>query len=411
MANFLYWTIIVIVVAEFAFDCVLRYLNIKASKQPIPKELEGLYDEATYKKQQAYSGERRRVSLIGSVVNTCVTLGIFALGGFAVFDGWVRQVSDYPVVMAILYMLIFNLIGMLIDIPFSYYSTFTIETKYGFNNMGRKLFFTDQLKGAGISILIMSLIIGAVVWIYGFVPEYFWLIAWAVVGAFQLFMQYIYTDLIVPMFNKLTPMPEGELRSAIEAFAKNTNFRLDNIYMQDSSKRSTHGNAYFAGWGKRKKVVIYDTLTEQLSTRQIVAVLAHEIGHQKRGHIVKSTVIGLGMMLLTLWLFSLVIDSKDIAMAAGCAEPSFHINIMVFSMLYTPISMLTSMLIAIMSRKHEWEADEFAKVHGYGKDISEALKAMSKHSLANLTPHPLVVFMEYSHPTLLDRVKHLEYGK
>lgn len=408
MANIIYWTIICIVIAEFGFDCLLRYLNIKASKQPIPKELEGLYDEETYKRQQAYTSERRRVSMIGSVINTIITLGIFAFGGFAVFDGWVRSVTECPILMAIMYMLIFNLIGMIIDIPFAYYSTFTIETKYGFNRMTKKLFWMDLLKSTLLSIVITSIILGAVVWIYGFIPEWFWLIAWAVISLFQLFMQYIYTDLIVPMFNKLTPMEEGELRTAIEEFAKKTDFRLDNIYMQDSSKRSTHGNAYFSGWGKRKKVVIYDTLTEQLSTEQIVAVLAHEIGHQKKGHIIKSTIRGLGMMLFTLWLFSLVIDSKDVAMAAGCDTPSFHINIMVFSMLYTPISMLTGMLMAIMSRNHEWEADEFARKHGYGKAISEALKAMSKHSLANLTPHPLVVFMEYSHPTLLDRVKHLE---
>lgn len=408
MANTLYWTIIVIVVAEFAFDCVLRYLNIKASMQPIPKELEGLYDEETYKKQQAYTGERRRVSLLGSVLNTCITLGIFAFGGFALFDGWVREVTSYPVLMAILYMLIFNIIGMIVDVPFSYYNTFTIETKYGFNRMTKKLFWTDLLKGTALSIVITSIIIGAVVWIYGMIPQWFWLVAWAVIGCFQLFMQYIYTDFIVPMFNKLSPLEDGELRSAIEDFAKKTNFSLENIYMQDSSKRSTHGNAYFSGWGKRKKVVIYDTLTEQLSTEQIVAVLAHEIGHQKHGHMTKMVVMMLSMMLLTLWLFSLVIDSKEVAMAAGCEMPSFHINIMVFSMLFTPISMLTDMFTAIISRRHEWEADEFARVHGQGEGISEALKKMSKHSLANLTPHPLVVFMEYSHPTLLDRVKHLE---
>lgn len=408
MANILYWTIIVIAVAEFAFDCVLRYLNFKASKQPIPKELEGLYDEETYKKQQSYLSERRHVSLIGSVINTCLTICLFAFGGFALFDSWVREITDWPVLMAILYMLIFNIIGMVIDIPFSYYSTFTIETKYGFNRMTKKLFWTDLLKGTLLSIAITSLILGAVVWIYGIIPEWFWLAAWATISGFQMFMQYIYTDLIVPIFNKLTPMEDGELRTAIETFANKVGFKLENIYMQDSSKRSTHGNAYFSGWGKRKKVVIYDTLTQQLSTEQIVAVLAHEIGHQKNGHILKSSITGLANMLVTLWLFSLVIDSQAIAEAAGCTEPSFHINIMVFSMLYTPISMVTGMLMAIMSRKHEWEADEFARKYGEGKDISEALKAMSKHSLANLTPHPLVVFMEYSHPTLLERVKHLE---
>ena len=408
MATFLYWTIIVIVVAEFAFDCVLRYLNVKASKQPIPKELEGIYDEETYKKQQAYSGERRRISLIGSVLSTCVTLSIFAFGGFALFDGWVRNITYSPVLMAILFMLIFNVIGIVIDIPFSYYSTFVIEEKYGFNKSTKRLFWIDLLKSTLLSIVITSIIIGVVVWIYGMIPEWFWLAAWAVTSCFQLFMQYIYTDLIVPIFNKLTPLADGELRDAIETFAKKVDFKLENIYVQDSSKRSTHGNAYFSGFGKRKKVVLYDTLIEQLTTEQIVAVLAHEIGHQANGHIVKGTILGLASNLFTLWLFSLVIDSRDIAMAAGCYQPSFHINIMVFSMLYTPISLVTGMLMAVLSRRHEWEADEFARTNGLGKAVSEALKAMSKHSLANLTPHPLVVFMEYSHPTLLDRVRHLE---
>lgn len=408
MANILYWVIIAIVVAEFCFDCLLRHLNVKASKQPIPKELAGLYDEATYKKQQAYSGEKRRVGTIGSVVSTCVTLGLFASGGFAVFDGWVRSLTSCEVLMAVLFVLIISVIDTVVDIPFSYYSTFVIEEKFGFNKMTRKMFWTDLLKEFAISMVLTSLIIAAVVWIYGLIPEWFWLAAWAVICLFNLFMQYIYTDFIVPMFNKLTPMEDGELRSAIEAFAQSVDFRLENIYMMDSSKRSSHGNAYFSGWGKRKKVVIYDTLAQQLTTEQIVAVLAHEIGHQKKGHIMKSTVISLGLMLLTLWLFSLVINNKNVAMAAGCTEPSFWINMTVFSMLYTPITMLTGMAMNVLSRRNEWEADEFARSHGKGKAISEALKAMSKHSLVNLTPHPLVVFMEFSHPTLLERVKHLD---
>ena len=221
-------------------------------------------------------------------------------------------------------------------------------------------------------------------------------------------MIFFYSDLIVPLFNKQRPLDQGELRDAIEAFASKVSFKLKDIYVIDGSKRSAHANAYFTGYGSRKRIVLYDTLMEQLTTDEIVGVLAHEIGHYKHGHIYKGIITSLLTNLLMFFVFGLVMKSPAIAAAAGCTEPSFHINLMVFGLVYSPFNEVLSIIDNIISRRHEWQADEFAKANGMGYAVSSALKKMSKKSLANLTPHPFTVFVRYSHPTLKDRVIHLE---
>ena len=404
----MFWLIITIVIAEFLLSILLTYLNHKASHQPIPAELSGIYDDEAYKKQQAYSLVNRKVGVFTTIINTLCTLGLFAFGGFAWIDGVVRGVSENPILMALMFMGILYVITSVIDIPINYYHTFVIEEKFGFNRSTHKTFFLDLVKSTLLNVVIMGAIISVVVFLYGLFPEYFWLAAWAFLMTVMMFFQLFYSDIIVPLFNKQTPLEEGELRTAIETFAKKVNFGIKDIYVMDSSKRSTHANAYFTGFGFRKRIVLYDTLIQQLSVEEIVGVLAHEIGHNKHHHTLKGLAVSACTTLLMLYVFSLVIDNTYIANAAGCAEPSFHVNIMVFSMLYSPVDVVLSMLLNISSRKHEWLADEFARVNGLGKAVSSGLKRMSANSLANLTPHPLVVFMEYSHPTLLQRVRHLE---
>ncbi|MBQ9642078.1 MAG: M48 family metallopeptidase [Bacteroidaceae bacterium] len=404
----LYWIIITIVVAEFIYSVVLSVLNRRASHNPIPNLLEGVYNQEAYKKQQAYSRENARAGLVSSCIDTALLLGLFALGGFCWFDGVARGVSSDAVVMALVYFGMFYLVDWFVGLPFSVYSTFHIEEKYGFNRTTPWLFVTDTLKGMLISILLYALLIGVVVWIYGQIPQYFWLVAWGVLSVIMLVLQFFYSDVIVPLFNKQTPLPAGELRSAIETFAQQVDFKLDNIYVIDGSKRSSKANAYFTGFGAKKRVVLYDTLMEQLTTEEIVAVLAHEIGHYKHRHIVKGIISALVTNLVMFYLFSLVIDSREIAAAAGCSEASFHINMTVFMLLFTPIQVVTSLIGNVVSRRHEWQADEFARVHGMGKALGSALRKMSAKSLSNLTPHPAVVFTQYSHPTLLQRVEHVE---
>lgn len=403
----LYWTIIAIVLAEFAYSITLSILNRKASHSPIPPQLTGIYDETEYARQQAYSRDNSRFGVISNIVDTLLILSLFALGGFAWMDGMARELTQNPVCVALLFYLMFYVLDWLVGLPFSIYGTFRIEAKYGFNRTTPRLFIADTLKSFLISLLLTGALIGAVVWIYEQMPRYFWLAAWLVVSVFTLMLQYLYSDLIVPLFNKQTPLPEGELRTAIEDLARKADFRLQNIYVIDGSKRSSKANAYFTGFGSRKRIVLYDTLSEQLTTEEIVAVLAHEIGHYKHRHILKSILSSLLLNLAMFYIFSLVIDSKDIAAAAGCDAPSFHINMTVFMLLLTPLQILLSTITNIISRRHEWEADEFACRHGMARALSSSLKKMSAKSLSNLTPHPLVVFTQYSHPTLLQRVEHM----
>jgi len=403
----LYWLVIGIVLAEYAWSTWLTLLNIKASRQPIPDLLSDLYDAERYRKQQDYAMTNRKFSLISGAVSTLVTLGIFAFGGFAAFDGVARSVSNAPVVQALVFWGIFYVISWVISLPFDAYRTFVIEQKFGFNRTTKKLFVTDAIKTLLMNMVIMGAVLALCAWIYTLTPRWFWLIAWGAVTLFSLFMQYFYSQLIVPLFNKQTPLPEGELRTAIESFAAKVGFQLDNIFVIDSSKRSSKSNAYFTGFGRRKRVVLYDTLMEQLTTEEIVGVLAHEIGHYKRHHIIRSSLEGFATNLLMFWLFSLFIGSDALAAAAGCEAPSFHVNLAVFSLIYTPLNILLDIVTNILSRRHERQADAFATAHGMGPAEASALKKMSAKSLANLTPHPLVVFTEYSHPTLYERVQSL----
>ena len=404
----LFWLVIVIVVAEYVWSTILTLLNIRASRQPVPALLADLYDEERYRKQQAYAMTNRKFSLISGAVSTLVTLVIFAFGGFALFDGLARSVSASPVVQALVFWGIFFLISWFISLPFDIYRTFVIEQRYGFNRTTPKLFASDAVKSLLTSLVIMGTVLALCAWIYTLTPRWFWLLAWGAVSLFSLFMQYFYSQLIVPLFNKQTPLPEGELRTAIEAFAARVDFKLDNIFVIDSSKRSSKSNAYFTGFGRRKRVVLYDTLMEQLTTEEIVGVLAHEIGHYKHRHILLSLLEGFATNLLMFWLFSLFIGSDALAAAAGCEAASFHVNLAVFSLIYTPISLVLDILTNIVSRRHERQADAFAAAHGVGPAEASALKKMSAKSLANLTPHPVVVFVEYSHPTLYERVKFLQ---
>lgn len=402
----LYWIIIAIVVAEFAYSITLSVLNRRASHRPIPSLLVGIYDEGEYARQQAYARENSRFGVVSNIADTLLLLCLFAFGGFGWMDEMARSVSSSPVCVALLFYFMFYVLDWIVGLPFSVYGTFHIEAKYGFNRTTPRLFVADAVKGFFVSLLMSGLLIGVVVWIYGLMPEWFWLVAWLVVSVFMLGLQFLYSDLIVPLFNKQTPLPEGELRSAIEDFARRVDFKLQDIYVIDGSKRSSKANAYFTGFGSRKRIVLYDTLSEQLTTEEIVAVLAHEIGHYKHRHILKDIAASLLLNLVMFYLFSLVIDSPAIAHAAGCAFPSFHINMTVFMLLLTPLQILLSMVTNVISRRHEWEADEFACRHGMARALDSSLRKMSAKSLSNLTPHPVVVFTQYSHPPLLQRVEH-----
>ena len=408
LSQLYYWLIIAFMVADFVIGLWLTALNIKASKWPVPKVLEGLYDDEKYRKQQAYSSENRRVGVIISSIGVVFSVCFFAFGGFAWLDGVVRGLSGSDVVRTLLFFGFFFILEFLMGLPFEIYRTFSIEQRYGFNKTTPRLFAGDTVKSLLLNIILNGGLMALFVWFYILSPNWFWLIAFAGFTAVSLFFQYFYSELIVPLFNKQTPLEEGELRNAIEAFARTAGFELENIYVMDESKRTTKANAYFTGFGKKKRVVLFDTLIAQLTTDEIVGVLAHEIGHYKRKHLVKGIVGMTFESLLMFLLVYLVIDNPDVAAAAGAAEPSFWVNIQVLGMLLTPLGLVQGLVDNALSRKHEREADEFAFMHGCGAHEASALKKMSAQALDNLTPHPLVVKFEYSHPTLAERVTTLQ---
>lgn len=407
MQNWIFWIVVVLMLGDFALECILSILNMRHSTQPIPDILSGIYDEEKYTRQQSYFRTNVRLGMVSSVCSFLLTFGLFVFKGFAWIDGLARMCTSNELLVSLLFFLFFGILSALVGLPFQIYDTFVVEERFGFNKVTPKLFILDRLKGWILSILISGLLLTAVIFIYQLLPDYFWLVAWAVVSAFSLFMSLFYSELIVPLFNKQTPLPEGELRSAIEAFANKTGFSLKNIYVIDNSKRSTKANAYFTGWGKKKRIVLYDTLIDLMSTDEIVAVLAHEIGHNKYKHTIKHIVVSLLTNLLMFYLLGLVLKYDVFAQAAGCEKASFHVNMLVFGVLYTPLSLLMGLAGNVLSRSNEFQADAFVKENGMADALVSALKKLSAQSLSNLTPHPAYVFFNYSHPTLYERVKAL----
>ena len=296
----------------------------------------------------------------------------------------------------------------LLNTPFSVYSIFSIEERFGFNKTTPKTFVLDKLKGWLLTALIGGGLLALIVFIYLKTTHLFWVYVWLLISVFSIFMAMFYSNLIVPLFNKQTPLEEGELKQAINNFAEKVGFKLDNIFVIDGSKRSTKSNAYFTGLGAKKRIVLYDTLIADMETDELVAVLAHEIGHYKKKHIISSLVLGILQTGLMLYIFSLLVDSPALAGAMGVAEPSFHIGLVAFGVLYSPLSDLIGLGMNLLSRKNEYQADAFAAEHYNPDALASALKKLSVKNLSNLRPHPAYVFFHYSHPTLLQRLDALK---
>lgn len=385
----------------------LDFLNDKNRKLKLPDEVNGLYDNERYKKSQAYDKSKEQLGLWSSLLSLALTLGVLSLGGFAFLDEWVREQTESPIWISMIFFGILFFISDIIGIPFSVYSTFVIEEKFGFNRTTATTFILDKIKGYLLTIIIGGSLLALVVWFYLQTGKMFWIYTWLISTAVTLFFTMFYTSLIVPLFNKLKPMEAGDLRKAIEEYAEKVNFPLKNIFVMDGSKRSTKANAYFSGIGAKKSIVLFDTLIKDHSINELVAILAHEVGHYKKKHIQQGFLISTLNTGIMLFLLSLFIDSKSLAEALGARQPSFHIGMLAFSLLYSPISMAIGILMNIFSRKNEYEADNFAKKTYDGDALQTALKKLSVNHLSNLNPHPAYVFFHYSHPTLLQRLKAL----
>lgn len=407
MSQYIFFTIIIILVADFALERFLAFLNIKNSKLALPEILSDIYDAEKYAKQQDYFRTNTRFGMLTSTFNFLITISMYLFGGFGWLDASLQPYIANELLRSLAFFGIIFLANDILGIPFSIYDTFVIEQRFGFNKVTPKIFIFDKLKGYLLTGIIGGGLLFAIISIYNATSTYFWLIAWSVVTVFSLFMSMFYSELIVPLFNKQTPLPEGELRTEIEKFATKTDFKLQNIYVIDGSKRSTKANAYFTGLGPKKRIVLYDTLMDKMTTEEIVAVLAHEVGHYKHKHTVKNLLISLPTTLLLFYLLGIILKSDALAQALGGTVANFHLNVLAFGIIYSPVSLVLDLLTNQLSRKYEYQADNFAAKHGFGRQLISGLKKLSATSLSNLMPHPVYVFFHYSHPTLFQRMKNI----
>ncbi len=406
-ANLFFWIFIGFIVLEFLLEYYLDALNAKHFNDTPADELQDIFDPSAYRKSQAYKYENYRFSKITSIISLIGVLVLLFIKGFGYLDLFVRQLTENSLLQSLLFFGILLIAGSLFSLPFSYYQTFVIEEKYGFNKSTKKLFFIDQVKSLLLSIVLGGIIGGIIIWLYQLSGRNFWWYAWIFVAVISLLLNMFYTSVFVPLFNKLRPLEEGELRDALQKLANSVDYNLDKIFVIDGSKRSSKANAYFSGFGPKKKVVLYDTLLQDLEPNEITAVLAHEIGHYKRKHIIYNLIISIISTGIMLFLLSLLIDNKMLAEALGATEPSFHIGVIAFGLLFTPISFITGLWSNQLSRKFEYQADCFAKQYHNAADLISGLKKLSKNNLSNLTPHPWYVKVHYSHPTLLQRIQNL----
>ena len=405
MVQTLFYIIIGILIFEYLLDRFLDYRNNQNWSAKLPEELDGIYDEESYQKSQKYDKANYNFSFWSSGLSLIVMLAMIIGGGFAIVDDYARSISENLIVISLVFFGILYIFNDIISIPFSVYHTFVIEEKFGFNKTTVKTFLVDKLKGYILTVIIGGGLLSLFVLFYQWAGSSFWIYFWVVITIFLLFMFMFYTSLILPLFNKLTPLENGDLRTAIEEYTLKVNFPLTNIMVIDGSKRSTKANAFFSGIGSSKKIVLYDTLIKDHTADELVAVLAHEVGHYKKKHTTQGIIMSILQTGLMLFLLSWFIDVEALSQAMGAREGSFYMGLLAFGILYSPISTVMELFMNMISRKNEFEADEFAAKTFNGEFLVAALKKLSVNNLSNLNPHPLYVFFNYSHPPLLERLK------
>ena len=408
MHNTIFFLILILPVTGFIIERYLDYLNSLMWSDILPERLKGICDEEAYKKTQLYQKDNNILSTWSSVLNLAVILIMIIAGGFALVDNLARSLSANLVIIALAFFGIIGFVSDIINIPFGYYDTFVIEKKYGFNTTTLGTFITDHIKSWFIALIVGVPVLGLITWFYYKTGKNFWLYAWGLITVFSVFINLFYSELIVPLFNKQVPLPDGSLRNQIETFSQKTGFKLRNIYVIDGSKRSTKANAYFSGFGPKKRIVLYDTLQKELSEEEIVAVLAHEIGHYKKKHVLLNLIFSVFTTGLMLFLLSVVVNNPSLSKALGSENASFHMGLIVFGILYSPLSLIIGLLTNWVSRKNEFAADKYVREKFKPELLATALIKLSVKNLSNMMPHPAYVFFHYSHPPLLQRLEKLE---
>ena len=400
-----YFIIIGALIVEYLLSTISSVLNMNSITSTIPDGFQEFYDDKKYSKSQEYLKDKTKLGLYSSTFSLILTLIVIHFGLFGFLDEFVRSNSTHYIISGLLFFGILFLINDILNIPFSLYSTFVVEEKYGFNKTSIHTFIADKCKGYGLTIVFGSAIMVPVFYFFNTFQDNGWWIAWALITAFIIAVQPLFVHVIAPMFNKFTPLEEGDLKTAIEEFANKVGFPIGRIDVMDGSKRSAHSNAYFSGFGKSRRIALFDTLLDKHSTEEIVSVVAHEIGHYKKKHIITGTVLGVIETGIMLFIFNLFMNDSDLFAVFSVDTVSIYCGLVFFSMLYSPISMVTSIFTTAMSRKNEFEADAYAlETTQKPEPLISMLKGLSASNLSHLTPHPLMVFLSYSHPPVVDRI-------
>ena len=406
MENLYYLIIVTAIIIEYLLTSISSVLDIKNIKPIIPLDFKKAYDGEKYVRSQEYLKARTRFGLFSSTFSLGLILIVIHSDVFGYLDQYVRLQTENYILQGLLFIGIIYFFQDIISLPFSLYNTFVIEQKFGFNKIKPGLYFFDKIKGYGIFIVLGSTVITPLLYFFHVYSEIGWLIAWSVLTVFMIAIQPLFVHVIAPMFNKFTPLEEGDLRKEIEKYTSKVDFPLVRIDIMDGSKRSAHSNAYFTGFGKSRRIAIFDTLVEKHSTKEIVSVVAHEVGHYKLKHILQGTIIGIIETGIMLFAFNLIMNDISLFNVFGVNQLSVHAGIVFFSMLYAPVSMLTSIVTTAISRKNEFEADKFSlDTTSDGQALISMLIGLSANNLSHLTPHPMKVFLSYSHPPVIDRIK------
>jgi len=404
--NYYFIIILSILIGTYLLDLIVDIINVRHVSIDLPEEFEGFYNKTEYKKSQEYLRENTRFGIISDSIMTPVTVAFIIFGGFNMVDQFVRSFNLGSIATGLIFAGVLMLASQIIQIPFSIYDTFVIEEKYGFNKTTPKTFVLDILKSWLLGVVIGGIVLAAVLWFFERIGPWAWLYCWIAITIFQIFLMFIAPVVIMPLFNKFVPLEECELKRAIEGYADSQQFKMKGVFTMDGSKRSTKSNAFFTGFGKFRRIALFDTLIERHTVEELVSVLAHEMGHYRKKHIFKTIVLSIFTTGLMFYILSLFINNGELFAAFKMQETSIYASLFFFGFLYTPIDMIINIFGNALSRRHEYEADAYA-VETYPKPESMvlALKKLSTENLSNLTPHPLKVFLSYSHPPVLERIQ------